>query len=128
MVVTLTRDTCPDRRVPSARLPQPCYSRLDYDTADGTAIAGQHYLAASGTLGVGPTLPEASFEVTILDDCAADGNHLVNLSLSDPVGLNLGSPATAEAREKQCPLLSSAGFRTGHHRRPAARPGGITLE
>ncbi len=64
---------------------------VDYATSDGTATAGTHYTATSGTLtfAVGETIK--TFEVGVIDDGAGDGDKTVNLTLSNAVGAQLGA-------------------------------------
>jgi hypothetical protein len=76
---------------------------VDYATSDGTGtgggVAGEDYVATSGTLtfaasGTGATTQ--SFTVPILDDHSLKGDKTVNLSLSDPTGgARLGTLQTA---------------------------------
>ncbi len=68
---------------------------VDYATADGTAIAGTHYLPAEGTLLFGRGEKEKTFTVTVLDDGVPGGNRTVNLSLGRPVATTLGANAAA---------------------------------
>ena len=70
-------------------------SAVDYSTADGTATAGSDYTATSGTLSFAPGETSKTFTVTILDDSLVEENEAVNLSLSNPSGATLGSPAAA---------------------------------
>jgi plastocyanin len=70
---------------------------VNYATSDGTGVAGKNYTAASGMLnwasGDGAS---KTFNVAVLDDGVADGNHTVNIKLSAPGGgASLGTPATA---------------------------------
>jgi len=70
---------------------------VQYATSDGTGLAGTNYTAASGTLnwGSGDAAPK-SFTVPVKDDGAVDGDHTVNLALSDPTGgAILAAPSTA---------------------------------
>jgi len=60
---------------------------IDYATADGTAVAGTDYQAASGTLNWADGDAAAkTFTVTLLDNAATDGDLTVNLTLSNPTG------------------------------------------
>ena len=70
---------------------------VDYATSDGTATAGEDYVAASGTLSWSniDAAPK-TFTVTITDDAVAEGNETISLALSFPTGgATLGSPNTA---------------------------------
>ncbi|HLX10889.1 MAG TPA: Calx-beta domain-containing protein [Thermoanaerobaculia bacterium] len=70
---------------------------VDYATSDGTGTAGKNYTATSGTLNwASGDATAKTFNVAVLDDGVADGNHTVNLALTAPQGgAGLGSPATA---------------------------------
>ena len=66
-------------------------------TADGTGVAGRHYLGITNTLtwGVGDNTPR-TFSVTIIDNQLVDGNKTVNLVLSNPGGgASVGLPGQA---------------------------------
>ncbi|HEV2851952.1 MAG TPA: choice-of-anchor Q domain-containing protein [Thermoanaerobaculia bacterium] len=69
---------------------------VSYQTSNGTAIQPADYQTAAGTLNWanGDAAPK-TFQVTIVDDVAVEGNETVNLALSNPQGATLGSPATA---------------------------------
>ncbi|HTL55963.1 MAG TPA: Calx-beta domain-containing protein [Candidatus Limnocylindrales bacterium] len=72
---------------------------VDFTTMDGTATAGQDYVAQSGTLKFGYFLNRwervKTFSVPILDDTLLEGSETILLSLSNPVGGVLGSQSTA---------------------------------
>ncbi len=66
-----------------------------YETGDGTALAEQHYTAASGTLTLGDGARSASVEVAILDGEIEQGaSKSFSVTLSNPTGATL-SNATA---------------------------------
>jgi uncharacterized delta-60 repeat protein len=68
----------------------------DYATSDGSARAGQDYLATSGTLTFLSGQTQQMFTVPVLEDGLVEGDETVNLTLSHPTGgATLGSPATA---------------------------------
>ncbi|MEA3207915.1 MAG: hypothetical protein QOE70_972 [Chthoniobacter sp.] len=70
--------------------------RVKYATKDGTALAGQDYTAASGTLEFGPGQTVKKFDVLITRDTLAEGTESVQLTLSEPEGgAILGTPSTA---------------------------------
>ena len=90
-----------ERRGPGGR---PCSARatsarrqsVEYLTSDGTATAGADYLSASGILTFGPGQSLATFNVSVLDDAAGDGDETVTLTLRNPTGgAVLGARATA---------------------------------
>jgi len=70
---------------------------IDYTTADGTAVAGDDYVAVSGTLSWddGDTLDKI-FTITILGDALTEGDETVNIIIANPTGgAFLGTPHTA---------------------------------
>jgi len=70
---------------------------VSYATADGTALAGQDYTEASGTLNWTDGDSDAkTFVISALTDTLIENNEILNLSLSNIVGsAQLGSPLTA---------------------------------
>ncbi|MBI2931151.1 MAG: Ig-like domain-containing protein, partial [Planctomycetes bacterium] len=70
---------------------------VDYATSNGTATAGSDYTAASGTLSwASGDSASKTFNITITDDVAVEGNETVNLTLSNATGgASLGSPNTS---------------------------------
>ncbi len=54
---------------------------VDYETADGTAKAGEDYEAASGTLTFVPGDTEKTIRVTVLDDAKDEGEETFTLGL-----------------------------------------------
>jgi hypothetical protein len=59
---------------------------VSYATADGTALAGTHYTAASGTLTFAPGETSKGIVVSTLDDGSADPTRSFTVSLSNPTG------------------------------------------
>lgn len=69
---------------------------VNYNTSDGSALAGIDYTATSGTLTLSDGVASASFSVPILETGALETNKNLHLTLSSPTGaISLGSPATA---------------------------------
>jgi len=71
--------------------------QVDYATSDGTAIAGQDYVSASGTLSwaAGDTSPK-TFNVTLLNNPTANGSNTFSVTLSNAVGgAYLGAQSTS---------------------------------
>jgi hypothetical protein len=66
-----------------------------YATSDGSATSGVDYTATSGTLTFAPGTVSATFTVTLHNDGASDGTQTVNLALTNPHGVTLGSRRTA---------------------------------
>ena len=67
---------------------------VDWATADGTARAGEDYVAASGTITFAAGETDQAIEVTVLDDAHDEGEETFALRLSGAVGAEL---ADAEA-------------------------------
>jgi bacillopeptidase F len=59
---------------------------VDYAAANGTAIAGEDFLAVSGTLAFADGEVTKTFTVTLLDDALFEGDETVNLSLANATG------------------------------------------
>jgi hypothetical protein len=57
---------------------------VNYATSDGTAVAGQNYLATSGTLVFTNGLATNTFIVPIINDGNVTGNRTFNVTLSNP--------------------------------------------
>jgi hypothetical protein len=58
---------------------------VDYATANGTSVAGQDFVATSGTLTFAPGALTAQIPVTILADGMDEPDELFTLTLSNPV-------------------------------------------
>jgi hypothetical protein len=67
-----------------------------YTTTDGTAVAGQDFVARSGTLSFAPGESVKTVVVDLLDDTTAEGTERFNLVLSSPLNAALAD-ATAVA-------------------------------
>jgi hypothetical protein len=59
---------------------------LAYATADGTAVGGQDYLPASGTLTFPPSTTTRTVSVAVIGDLVDEGNETFTLNLSNPTG------------------------------------------
>jgi hypothetical protein len=69
---------------------------VNYATSNGTATSGSDYTSTSGTLNwTDGDSANKTFSVTILDDLLVEGNETVNLTLSSPSVVSLGSQSTA---------------------------------
>ena len=62
---------------------------VDYATADGTAVAGEDFMAVSGTLRFAPGETAKTVAVPILDDAIDEGKERFVLRLSNPQGAYL---------------------------------------
>jgi hypothetical protein len=63
---------------------------VDYRTEDGTAEAGQDYIAAEGTLILYPDETEAVIPIEVLSDTLVECNETFSLSVYNPVGGDFG--------------------------------------
>jgi Calx-beta domain-containing protein len=68
---------------------------VNFATNDGSATAGQDYLATSGTITFGSFEFSKSISVPIIDDSLTEPGETVNLTLSSISGGVLSSPSTA---------------------------------
>lgn len=69
---------------------------VQYATADGSAVAGSDYAAASGTLTLADGQTSAGFIVNITDDNDYEGDENFTVVLSNPGGgASLGAPGNA---------------------------------
>ena len=62
---------------------------VDWATADGTAIAGTDYTAASGTLTFGPGETTKTVSVAVLDDTGPESDETFTLQLSRALGATI---------------------------------------
>jgi len=69
---------------------------VDFATSDGSAEARKDYEQTLGTLVFAPGETSKSFTVFVPDDRFSEAPETINITLSNPVGLTLGSPATAQ--------------------------------
>lgn len=68
---------------------------VEYATADGSALAGQDYTAATGTLSFAAKATSKTFTVSVLNDAVVEGAEVLALSLQSPAGGVLGPLASA---------------------------------
>src|SRR5204862_3053831 len=68
---------------------------VDFVTTDGTALSRTDYTTASGTLSFAPGESRKTFSVLLTDDAYVEGNKTINLILSNPASMFLGSPNRA---------------------------------
>ena len=62
---------------------------VDWATADGTATAGEDYVAASGTLTFAPGVTKRTVRIALLDDAIDEGKETMKLRLSNPQGARI---------------------------------------
>lgn len=63
---------------------------VNYATADGTALAGSDYTAASGTLTFAPGVTSLTVLVATIDNALGEPTETFTVTLSDPVGGTIG--------------------------------------
>lgn len=68
---------------------------VSFATADGSAVAGQDYVAASGAVVVAPGGTQATVEVGVLDDALDEPAETFALRLHSPVAATLGDGAAS---------------------------------
>ncbi len=59
---------------------------VDYQTKDGTAIAGQDYIASSGTITISAGTTSILIPITIISDTLDEPNETFFLTITNPVG------------------------------------------
>ncbi len=62
-----------------------------YGTADGTARAGQDYIAQTGTLTFAPGETSKTIKVKVAGDTAIEGNETLKINLTSPTGATIAS-------------------------------------
>src|SRR5262249_46114318 len=62
---------------------------VNYSTADGTAVAGSDYEAASGTLTFDPGQTSQTVTVSVLGDTLSEASETFTLNLSSPTNATL---------------------------------------
>jgi hypothetical protein len=69
---------------------------VNFATANGSALAGTDYVAASGTLNFLDGESSRTFAITIMNDATYEPNEALTVTLSAPAGgATLGSPSSA---------------------------------
>ncbi len=83
---------------------------VDFATADGTAIAGDDYTAAGGTLTwADGDAADKTFTVPVLDDDASEPDETIQLLLSNAIGASLGGTGSAVLTISASDAISGAG-------------------
>jgi len=86
---------------------------VNYATSDGTAVAGQDYTAASGTLTVPSGATSATITVTVNTDTTYEADETLSLTLSGPSNLTLGTPSAATGTITNDDSANPKGYFTG---------------
>jgi hypothetical protein len=68
---------------------------VDYATSNGTAMAGQDYTGASGTINLADQQDSAKIEISIVDDSADESDETFMVSLSNPGNTSIGAVSEA---------------------------------
>lgn len=68
---------------------------VSWATADRTAVAGEDYRAATGTVTFAPGETVGELRVTVLDDVLPEGRETFTVTLSGPANAALGVPVAA---------------------------------
>ncbi|MCU7846047.1 MAG: thrombospondin type 3 repeat-containing protein [Candidatus Thiodiazotropha sp. (ex Monitilora ramsayi)] len=82
---------------------------VDFATSDATATATEDYTANSGTLTFLDSEISKTFSVSILNDADYEGDEIVLLSLSNPVGTTIGTIDSAELTIQEDDPIPPAG-------------------
>jgi hypothetical protein len=84
---------------------------VQFATSDGTAIAGTDYTTTTQTLTFGPGQTSQTVTIPIINNGIVESLYqTVNLTLSNPIGGTLGSPATGVLTIKDAePRITAAG-------------------
>lgn len=71
-------------------------STVDYETANGTALAGIEYTATKGTLTFLAGETQQTLTIPVTNNSAIEGMKTVQLSLKNPLGASLGSSSSSQ--------------------------------
>ena len=116
---------------------------VDYATTDGTAMAGEDYAAASGTLELAAGETSKTIEVTVHADTEDEGEETLTLSLTNAVGARIEDGEATGTIQDQDPLpqawlarfgrtvagqvVDAVGTRLESEPSPHARGGGMSI-
>jgi Calx-beta domain/SdrD B-like domain/Dockerin type I domain len=90
-------------------LPDNTTATVMYSTANGTAVAGQDYVAKSGTLTFIPGQPTTqTVTVVVTNDTLDEPDETMSLVLSDAVNATQGLPGTGTIQDDDGPVSVSA--------------------
>ncbi len=83
----------------------------DYETVDGTAVAGIDYVATAGTLSLEPGTRRRVIKVEILSDSVLNAPRTFSVKLGNAAGAVLGnSVAVATIFDRPQPAVCGPGF------------------
>jgi chitinase len=103
--------------------PATVYAAVTYATADGTATAGEDYIARSGTIYFAPGQTEKTVVVAVRGDRTVEADESVLFRLSDPYRAVLAeSQGVGTIRSDDLPLLSIADAADQRETAPGAQP------
>ena len=77
---------------------------VDYATSDGTATAGEDYVAQSGDLTFAAGETAKTIEVEVLDDVYDEGTETMTLTLSNPSGAHIADATATGSIENSDPM------------------------
>ncbi len=91
--------------------------RITYETADGTAVAGEDYIATSGTVEISPGTTTAEVGVQVIGDTLREDDETFYLVLTGVEGAKLNTTqATAHIRNDDTFLpIDDTGYTTPDH-------------
>jgi Domain of unknown function (DUF4347)/Legume lectin domain/PA14 domain/Calx-beta domain/Glucose / Sorbosone dehydrogenase len=70
------------------------YATVNYNTAEGTALAGQDFTAVQGNVTFAPGEITKSVNIAIINDAVVEGNEVFNVALGETAGAGLGTRRT----------------------------------
>ena len=77
---------------------------VDYATSNGTATAGEDYVAQSGDLTFAAGETAKTVEVEVLDDLHDEGTETMTLTLSNPSGARIADATATGSIENSDPM------------------------
>jgi len=86
---------------------------VHYATSDGTAVVGQDYTAASGTVTIPAGNTSATIDISITGDTTYEADETFTVTLSSPSGLSLGSSSSATGTITNDDNADPKGYYTG---------------
>ena len=100
---------------------------VDFATADGSATAGADYTAVSGSLSFAPGETVKAIQIPVLQDLLTESTETVAVSLSNPVGVQLGTlnAHSLQIKDDEFPTLTVTA--TDPDASESGDPGAFTL-